>query len=74
MAKAKPAVAYLYNTETRELYPIALKHLYVAASVWPETGLEIPAEIADKYIQSEDRANQEIVDLGDGKFEIRSLE
>jgi hypothetical protein len=67
-------MAYLYEPVTRTLYPLALRYAYEEAGVWPADGFEVPASIADEYIQSERRAEQEIVQVGEGEFEIRDIE
>lgn len=64
--------AYMYEQGTRTLFPLALKARYDAAGVWPSAGFEVPANVADEYIQSERRAETEIVRLGD-QFEIRDV-
>lgn len=61
--------AYLYEPASRNLYPLALRYLYEEAGSWPADGFEVPAWIADEYIQSERRAETEIVKNGDD-FEI----
>lgn len=65
--------AYLYEPVTRTLYPLALRYAYEAAGTWPADGFEVPASIADEYIQSERRAETEIVQVGD-QFEIRDIQ
>lgn len=63
------APSYMYDHQTRALFPFALQGQYEEAGTWPENGFEVPASIADEYIQSERRAETEIVKNGD-RFEI----
>jgi hypothetical protein len=65
--------AYFYETETRLLFPNAIKWRYEEAGMWPTEGFEVPGSVADEYIQSEFRSETEIVKVGD-KFEIREIE
>ncbi|HWL28737.1 MAG TPA: hypothetical protein VNQ97_07490 [Burkholderiaceae bacterium] len=71
--KASDPPAYIYEPETRTLFPLALRAHYEAAGAWPVGGFEVPANVADEYIQSERRAETEIVQVGD-QFEIRDIQ
>lgn len=65
--------AYVYEPVARTLYPLALRASYEAAGTWPANGFEVPASTADEYIQSERRAETEIVQVGD-QFKIRDIQ
>lgn len=60
---------YLFVVETRLLYAFALKYAYDAAGTWPAGGLPVPADVAQEYMNDENRVEKIIV-LEGGMYAI----
>lgn len=65
---------YSYSPSTRKVFPTIFRATYEENGTWPKDGFEVPASVAEAYIQSESRHEQEIVETGSDSFEIVGMQ